>query len=184
MTRLEAGALDVRRSWHSMEEIVGAALNRITSLAGGRAIRVDVPVDLPLIAIDDVLIEQVIFNLVENALKHAPSAGPIEVIARHVPDGIEVAVADRGPGLVPGSEEQVFEKFYRGEPTPLAGGVGLGLPICRGIVEAHGGRIRAENRPGGGAVFTFRLPHGGEPPTVEPELEDAEGIRPTVAGDG
>jgi len=183
MTRLEAGALDVKRSWHSMEEIVGAALHRITPLAGGRAIRVDVPPDLPLIAIDDVLIEQVIFNLVENALKHAPSAGPIEVIARRAADGIDVAVADRGPGLPPGGEEQVFEKFYRGEPTALTGGVGLGLPICRGIVEAHGGRIRAENRPGGGAVFTFRLPQGGESPTVEPELEVVEGIHPTVADD-
>jgi two-component system sensor histidine kinase KdpD len=169
MTRLEAGALDVRRSWHSLEEVVGAALHRLEPLLGTRPVRVNLPASLPLVAVDDVLLEQVVFNLVENAAKHAPSTTPIEVEARVRERELEVSVADRGPGLAPGSEERVFEKFYRGDDSRRSGGVGLGLAICRGIVEAHGGRLRAANRSDGGAVFTFTLPLETPAPTVAPE---------------
>ena len=175
MTRLEAGALEVRRSWHSLEEIVGAALHRIEPLMGERPVTVRIEPHLPLVPVDDVLLEQVVFNLVENALKHAPSPAPIEIEARTVGDQVEVTIADLGPGLPPGAEEQVFEKFYRGDAAHRTGGVGLGLAICRGIVEAHGGRLRAANRAGGGAAFVFTLPVGPEVPQVEPE--------PPVTGD-
>jgi two-component system sensor histidine kinase KdpD len=176
MTRLEAGALEVKRSWHSLEEIVGAALHRIEPLMESRPVRIEIPRDLPLIAVDDVLLEQVVFNLVENALKHAPDEQPIEIRARASGDEVEVSVADRGPGLPPGSEDHVFEKFYRSETSHRTGGVGLGLAICRGIVEAHGGTLRAANRPGGGAVFTFTLPLSREAPSVELEPTDERGV--------
>jgi len=169
MTRLEAGALEVKRSWHSLEEVVGAALHRLEPLLGGRPLRVGLPVQLPLVAVDEVLLEQVVYNLLENAVKHAPSSTPIEIEARVRDHEVELSVADRGPGLVPGSEEQVFEKFYRGDASRRAGGVGLGLAICRGIVEAHGGRLRAANRPDGGAAFSFTLPLDAHAPVVEPE---------------
>jgi two-component system sensor histidine kinase KdpD len=116
-----------------------------------------------------VLLEQVVFNLVENAVRHAPSAQPIEIRARSGVSEIEVSVADRGPGLPPGSEARLFEKFYRGRASDRAGGAGLGLAICRGIVEAHGGQLRAGERAGGGAEFVFSLPLDPDPPRVEPE---------------
>jgi len=149
-------------------QVVGAALQRLEPLLGGRPVRVNLRV-LPLVAVDDVLLEQVVYNLLENAVKHAPSSTPIEIEARAGEHEVEVSIADRGPGLSPGSEEQVFEKFYRGAPSRRAGGVGLGLAICRGIVEAHGGRLRAANRPDGGAVFAFTLPLDARAPGVEPE---------------
>ncbi len=169
MTRLEAGALEVKRSWHSMEELIGAALRRIEPIASGRPLTVDIPGDLPLVPVDDVLIEQVIFNLVENALKHAPSNEPIEIRAREASGSVEITVRDRGPGFPSGTEDQIFEKFYRGEESHRSGGVGLGLAICRGIVEAHGGHIRAFNCPGGGALFVFTLPLGEGAPAVPEE---------------
>ena len=106
------------------------------------------------------LIEQVFINLLENAIKYTPAHSPIDLSAAADGAAIVIAVADRGPGLPPGDEQRIFEKFYRARaPASRNGsGVGLGLTICRGIVEAHGGRIWAENRSGGGAVFRFTLP--------------------------
>jgi len=168
MTRLEAGVMSLQRGWHSLEEVIGAALQRVAPLLEGRPVATHVPPELPLVLLDDVLIEQVVFNLLENATKYAPPSGAIDVSARRAGDALEVEVADRGPGLPAGEEEQVFVKFHRAG-SGRAEGVGLGLAICKGIVEAHGGRIRAANRAGGGAAFTFTLPLEGTPPTVEPE---------------
>jgi two-component system sensor histidine kinase KdpD len=174
MTRLESGAMRARKAWHSLEEVVGAALVRLESRLGDRPVRLSIPDDLPLVPLDDVLFEQVVGNLVENAHKYALPGQPIEISAAIEGDWLRFQVADRGPGLAPGEEQRVFEKFYRGPAGMRQPGVGLGLAICRGIVEAHGGRIEAANRPGGGAVFTVRLPLGGEPPAVEDEpVEDA-----------
>jgi len=181
MTRLEAGALEVKRSWHTLEEVVGAALQRSEPLLGARPVRVRIPADLPLVAVDDVLLEQVVFNLVENALKHAPGTQPIEIDARVQGRALELAIADRGPGLAPGSEDRVFEKFQRGEASHRTGGVGLGLAICRGIVAAHGGTIRAANRPDGGAVFTLTLPLDAASPDIEPEHAVEEAPRTEAA---
>jgi two-component system sensor histidine kinase KdpD len=124
------------------------------------------PEDLPLVPIDDTLIEQVFVNLLDNVLKYTPTGSPIEVAAWASEEGVTVEVADRGPGLGPGEEGHVFEKFYRGHPA-AGRGAGLGLAICRGFVEAHGGRIWAENRPDGGAAFRFTLPLIGTPPVLE-----------------
>jgi two-component system sensor histidine kinase KdpD len=165
MTRLESGGVYVSKEWQLLDEVVGTALGRLELRAATHPIKTQIPPDLPLVPIDEVLIEQVLLNLLDNAIKYAPSASPIELSARALPDEVLVEVADRGPGIPPGDEQRIFEKFYRARPA-VAAGIGLGLTICRGIVEAHGGRIWADNREGGGAVFSFTLPLDGQPPEV------------------
>ena len=164
MTKLEAGA-DVNREWHPLEEIVGAALTRLEPVLTGRAIRTDLPDDLPMLSVDDVLLEQVLINLLENAVKYTPAGSPIEIAATRDGEQVVVEVRDRGPGLPWGEEQRVFEKFFRGQ-IEGARGAGLGLAICRAIVLAHGGTIEALQRDGGGAVMRLRLPIGGTPPRV------------------
>ena len=115
---------------------------------------------------DDVLIEQVLINLIDNALKYTPAESPIEVTAEDGGGTVLIEVADRGPGLPPGEERRIFEKFHRAEAGPTVRGAGLGLAICRGIVHAHGGRIWAENRPGGGVTVRFTLPVKEAPPIL------------------
>ncbi|MGH7429472.1 MAG: ATP-binding protein, partial [Candidatus Methylomirabilaceae bacterium] len=168
MTRLEAGAVQLRKEFHPLEEVVGAALTRLGSRLQGHQIRTEFPADLPLVLLDGVLIEQVMLNLLENAIKYAPPGSTIDLSATASEKEMLFEIADRGPGLPPGDEERIFDKFYRAGPAH-EGGVGLGLTICRGIVDAHGGRIWAENRSGGGAVFRFTLPLEGTQPIVEPE---------------
>ncbi|MBE0624122.1 MAG: sensor histidine kinase KdpD [Burkholderiales bacterium] len=173
MTRFEIGAPKLNRQWQPLEEIVGAVLNRMQPGLQGRKLVVNLPGDLPLVLIDGVLIAQVLSNLLENAGKYTPPGSPIEIEAWAAGDEITVSVVDRGPGIKPGDEERVFEKFHRGAPEGADSGAGLGLTICRAIVDAHGGRIWAENRFVGGAMFCFTLPSGGTPPTVERETDFA-----------
>ncbi|HSB70558.1 MAG TPA: sensor histidine kinase KdpD [Candidatus Methylomirabilis sp.] len=168
MSRLESGAVKARMEWHPLEEIVGAALARIGKSHKDRQVLTRLPDSLPMVSMDDVLIEQVLVNLLDNAAKHSPDNSPIEVAAHRDERAIVVEVGDRGPGLDPEDMERVFEKFYRGK-HPQGRGVGLGLAICRGFVEAHGGRIWATNRPEGGAVFRFTLPLTGTPPEMRGE---------------
>ncbi len=178
MTRLESGALAVRWEWHSLEEVVGSALGRLESRLQGREVVVRLAPGLPLVQLDDVLIEQVLFNLVENALKYTPPGSPIGIGATLVDGALRIEVADRGPGLPPGQEESVFEKFYRGRREGDPSGVGLGLSICRGIIEAHGGAISAANRDGGGAVFRVTLPQPESPPAVALDEDPGAGGDP------
>jgi two-component system sensor histidine kinase KdpD len=166
MTRLESG-VEVRKEWHALEEVVGAALSRLDLTLRERPVHTDVSKDLPLVPMDDVLVEQVLINLLENAAKYTPPGTGIDVRAWAEDGRAMVEVADHGPGLAAGDEDRIFEKFYRAAP-PESRGAGLGLAICRAIVEAHGGRIWAQNRPDGGAAFRFFLPIDGTPPTVEP----------------
>ncbi len=173
MTRLEAGALRVKKEWQPLEEVVGSALNRMDDALAGRQLAIDLARDLPLVPLDAVLIEQVLVNLLENAVKYTPPGSAIEISAAIRPGGVEVVVADRGPGIPSGEEQRIFEKFHRAQGAP-GGGVGLGLAICRGIVMAHGGQLFAGNREGGGAEFRFQLPVEGRPPlldTAEPAIE-------------
>jgi two-component system sensor histidine kinase KdpD len=165
MTRLESGALRVSKEWHPLEEIVGAALGRLAKPLLARPVTTHLPQDLPFVPMDDVLIEQVLINLLDNAVKHTPNGSPIEISAWAGDGLMTVEVADRGPGLGPGEEQRVFDKFFRGR-TGSSRGIGLGLAICRGIVEAHGGRIWAENRPEGGVAFRFTIPLSGPPPDL------------------
>jgi len=167
MTRLESGTLQLRKEWHPLEEVIGAALNRLGKRLSGRRVHTSVPPDLPLVAIDDVLIEQVLVNLLDNTLKYTPAASPIRIIATATDRAVTVEVADRGPGLPSGEVEKVFEKFYRGQPAG-GRGAGLGLAICQGVVRAHGGRIWAQNLPEGGVAFLFTLPLTDQPPASVP----------------
>lgn len=180
MTRLESGTLQVQKQWHSIEEVVGASLARLEPELAGRDIHLSLPTDLPLVPMDAVLFEQVVRNLAENAHKYSPAGRPIEIGAT-VGDGeLRLEVADRGDGLEPGEEKRIFEKFYRGTRATARPGAGLGLAICRGIVEAHGGTIRAVRRQGGGTVFEVALPIQGTPPEIEPE-DSPDEIVPTKA---
>jgi two-component system sensor histidine kinase KdpD len=164
MTALEAGALRVRKEWHPLEEIVGVSLQRLEELIGTRRVEVQIAPEASLVWADGTLLQQLFVNLVENAARHTANDTPISLTARRVLGGLEVHVDDSGPGVPVGEEEAVFQKFHRA--TAQAGGMGLGLTICRGIVAAHGGRIWCENRAEGGASFRFVLPIEQEPPAI------------------
>jgi two-component system sensor histidine kinase KdpD len=164
MTRLESGTIVLTREWHAVEEVVGAAVRRCARTLEPRRLDLRVPADLPLVEMDDVLIEQVLVNLLDNAAKHGRPAAPVTVAVTADPDRLTVEVADSGPGIPAGDEERVFDKFFRSGAAPR--GAGLGLTIARGIIEAHGGRIWAHNRPEGGAAFFFWLPRTRTPPPV------------------
>ncbi len=167
MTRLQAGALVVKKEWVPLEEILGSALNRLEKELGRRPIHLDLQPQLPLWSVDPVLLEQVFVNLLDNAVKYTPPGSAVSISARVEGDRVMAEVRDEGPGLPPGSEQEVFEKFVRAGPREVRG-AGLGLAICRGIVEAHGGLLVARNGPQGGAVFSLSLPLG-EPPPVPAE---------------
>jgi two-component system, OmpR family, sensor histidine kinase KdpD len=164
MTRVAAGALRPKKEWHPLDEIVGVALNRLEARLTGRDVAVTLPTDLPPLPIDAVLIEQVLINLLENALKYTPPGSPISISASGDGSGVQVEVADRGPGVLERERSLIFDKFYRSKPDVSDGGAGLGLAICRGIVEAHGGKIWVEARQPAGASFRFWLPIDGVPP--------------------
>jgi two-component system sensor histidine kinase KdpD len=174
MIRVESGSLQVQKEWQPLEESVGVALIRLEERLKGHPATVSLPADLPLVPLDGVLIEQVFVNLLENAAKYTPEGTPVEISARPAEGLVLVDVADRGPGLPLGEETRIFDKFHRAPRDSAAGGIGLGLTICRGIITAHGGRIWAENRPGGGAVFRFTLPLAGAPPPAVPAAEFTE----------
>jgi len=171
MARLEAGSVKLNRQWCPIEEIVGGVLTRSPARLAAHPVTTRLPPGLPLVQVDAVMIEQVLENLLENAVKYAPAGTPIEVGAEVGPSEVSFWVADRGPGLPAGKEDQLFEKFYRGTAEGAQSGVGLGLTICRAIVQAHGGTIRAENGPDGGAVFRFTIPMTEEPPQIDSEEE-------------
>lgn len=181
MTRLESGAITVHKNWQPLEEVVGAAISRVEGQLGERLVQTQLPADLPLVPLDEVLIQEVLVNLLENAIKYTPAQSGIEIEAYAEAHQVRVVVADHGPGIPPGEELKLFEKFYRGAASSrTAVGVGLGLAICKGIVEAHHGRIWAENGPNGGARFQFTLPLEGQAPKIEREAEENAGGIPHV----
>jgi two-component system, OmpR family, sensor histidine kinase KdpD len=176
MIRVETGALAVQKSWQPLEEPLGVALLRMEERLREHPVTTQLPEDLPLVPVDELLIEQVFINLMENAARYTPAGTPIEISARAEGRTLLVEVADRGPGVPIGEEEAVFGRFYRatGESADAGAGSGLGLTICRGIIAAHGGRIWMERRTDGGAVVRFTLPLAG--PLVNAVPVDAEGI--------
>jgi two-component system, OmpR family, sensor histidine kinase KdpD len=164
MARLEAGAVQLNRQWQPLDDVLVASLAACETVLAGRPVDMRLPDALPLLHIDAVLMERVLVNLFENIAKYTPPETPVSVRVRSLSNQVELVVEDRGPGLPVGREEAIFQKFERGRKESATPGVGLGLAICRAIVEAHGGRIHAENVPEGGARFIVLLPRG-EPPT-------------------
>lgn len=160
MTRLESGAVELRLDLVDVTEIVGSALERAVNVLVGHHIEIDIAADLPMLKLDPLLFEQVLFNLLDNAAKYAPPGSRIDVHARRDGDAVTIEVLDEGAGIPPGDLERVFEKFYRVRAQDRQrAGTGLGLAICRGFVEAQGGRIDAQNRRGrSGAMLTIRMP--------------------------
>jgi two-component system sensor histidine kinase KdpD len=156
ITRLESG-VELRRDGYPLEEIVGSVLQRMERQLRNRVVETRLPEELPLLYVDDVLLGQLLINLLENANKYTPEGTAIEIAAKVEGDAVVLDVLDRGPGFAEGDERRIFEKFYRRDIKGVRG-VGLGLPICRAIVEAHRGSIEAFNRKGGGAVFRIHLP--------------------------
>lgn len=169
LTRLESGAISVHKEWQPLEEILGAVLNRLAPRLQERPLALNIPADLPLLPFDTLLMEQVLSNLMENAIRHTPAGTSIDVTATQQKQGVLIEIADRGPGIPENEKESIFSKFSRSAQTRM--GTGIGLAICRAIIEAHGGHIWAENRPGGGAIFKFVIPIEGTPPILDPENE-------------
>ena len=160
MTRIESGFLQLEREMQVVEDVIGAALTHMQSRwSSRRRIKVDVPSGLALVPLDAVLFQQVLVNLLENADVYSPVDAPIEVSATSTTTHVVIEVADRGPGLAPGEESRIFEKFYRGHAArKRSQGSGLGLTICRAIVASHQGTIAARNRSGGGLTVRVELP--------------------------
>jgi two-component system sensor histidine kinase KdpD len=167
MTRLESGAIIVKKEWQSIEEIVGVVLNRFSQKLKEHPISINLSAELPLVPFDALLIEQVLMNLLDNAIKYTPKETPLDLSAMLKGNSLLVELSDRGPGILHGEEKRMFDKFVRG--STARGGIGLGLTICQAIITAHGGEIWAENRPGGGTVFRFTLPITGKPKLLEME---------------
>ncbi|HET7038706.1 MAG TPA: ATP-binding protein, partial [Gemmatimonadales bacterium] len=150
------------------------ALLRLDERLRTHPVRTDVPPDLPLVAMDGLLVEQALVNLLENAAKYSPDGAPVDVAAGIEAGEIAITVSDRGTGVPPDEEERIFEKFYRAKGQERVGGAGLGLTIVRAIAQAHGGRAWCDRRPGGGSVFRLALPLGGAPPALPVEDDDAD----------
>jgi two-component system sensor histidine kinase KdpD len=168
MTRLGSGALRPNSDWADLRDIIGAAVERAEKLLENRQVRLDVAPDLPLLYVDSVLLEQVFFNLLDNACKYSPPGSTVTVWARSKDKQVLIEICDQGAGIPEADRARVFDMFYRVQAADKqAAGTGLGLAICRGIIEAQGGTITAE--PGlnaGGTCIVITLPRG-EPPAFE-----------------
>jgi two-component system sensor histidine kinase KdpD len=161
LSRIEAGALRPEKQLHDVAALIDDVVDRVREVTRGHQIVVAVDEDLPPVPLDEVQIDQVLSNLVENAAKYAAPGTDIEVAARQEGDELRIEVSDHGPGLPPNELESIFAPFHRVADRRGASGLGLGLAVARGLVEAHGGHIYAANRPDGGARFVFTLPLGG-----------------------
>jgi two-component system, OmpR family, sensor histidine kinase KdpD len=157
LMRFEAGHVALRRDWQSIDDLIGSALSRLEPRLADHSVEIDVP-DLPDVYVDAPLITQVLANLLENAAKHTPAGTRVTISAGLEGDKLWIAIEDNGPGLPEGDPERLFAKFQRGRDEGNTGGAGLGLAICRAIVIAHGGKIGAAPRTGGGARFVITLP--------------------------
>jgi two-component system sensor histidine kinase KdpD len=158
LMRFEAGEVKLRREWQTVDDLVGTVLERMSRALSGYVVDVNVPTELPAVNVDGPLIAQVIANLLDNATKHTKPGANIQIGATAEGHLVRVTVDDNGPGLPVGDTERLFAKFQRGRDEGSTGGAGLGLAICRAIVNAHGGQISARQRPQGGAHFEFTLP--------------------------
>lgn len=160
MSRIEGGALRPQLDWYDLGELVREVVARLHGALAGREVRLEIADDLPPISLDYLMIDQVVTNLLENAVKYTPAGSPVDVRVARAGDRIRVAVADRGPGIPVSQRQAVFDKFYRLERRGQIQGSGLGLAVSKGLVEGHGGQIWIEETPGGGSTFVFALPLG------------------------
>lgn len=172
MARLQSGAVNLKMDWQSVEEVVGSAIRQAQHALAGKVVKAVLPPDLPLVEFDAVLMERVLVNLLENAAKYSGSSSgePIEIAAHTTEHTLVLSVRDHGRGLPDaalGQESRLFDKFTRGASESITPGVGLGLAICKAVVDAHRGQISAANAVGGGAEFTLTLPRRAPPETLE-----------------
>jgi len=158
MTRMEAGALRIIRKPCELRDVLGASLEQLKEKIGSRNIKIDIPRDFPEVSMDFSFVMKVFFNLIDNALKYSPVDTPIDIKATAFKDKVRIEVKDQGIGIPQGDLKRIFEKFYRVERPQKISGTGLGLSICKGIIEAHGGQISAQNNPDKGATFTITIP--------------------------
>lgn len=158
MTRLEAGAVRIHREPRDLQDVVGAALQQLGERLNDRPVRVTLPAALPLVPLDFVLLVHVLVNVVDNALKYSPPGSAVEISVRFTELEAQIDVADEGMGIPEEDLPRIFQKFYRVQRPSHVAGTGLGLSISKGLVEVHGGRIWAQNRPGGGIIVTVALP--------------------------
>jgi two-component system sensor histidine kinase KdpD len=170
LTRLAAGRPALQREWHVVEDVIGSALHRASAALAAREVVLQVPGDLPLVAVDGVLLELALINLLDNAAKHTPGDTPITLTAEVVAAHLRLTVSDRGPGVPDDLKRRVFEPFFRA-PAQGARGTGLGLTICKTIAELHDGNLEVLDREGGGASFRLELPMHDDPPRLAPELD-------------
>ncbi len=175
MARIQSGHVQLNLQWQAIEEVVGSALRASHLQLTRHQVKTALERDLPLVRFDAVLIERVLCNLMENASKYTAPGSCITIGAAVQGDHLTVTVSDNGPGLPAGREEALFEKFTRGERESPIPGVGLGLAICRAIVQAHGGTIRASQSADGGAAFAFTLPLGTPPDLSFIDENESEG---------
>lgn len=194
MARIQSGEIRLRLEWHSLEEIIGSAVRSVHSGLGDRPLKVHIDPKAPWVECDAVLIERVLANLLENAIKYTPNKSPLEIVVHTLEDEVQVSVCDQGPGVPRGQEDSIFEKFTRGQTESATPGVGLGLAICRAIIEAHRGRIGvtptqrrsldsdlANEAASVGATFTFSLPLG-TPPEIphSADMDVSNGLQRSV----
>jgi two-component system sensor histidine kinase KdpD len=158
MTRIEAGAIRLKKEPCDIQDAIGAALEQLGERLARRQVNVNLPSDLSLAALDIALFEQALVNLLDNAVKYSPADTLIEINVLQIQNTIQIEICDRGIGIPAEDLERVFDKFYRVQRPESVSGTGLGLAICKGIIEAHGGTVRAEIRPGGGTIVTLSIP--------------------------
>ena len=171
MARIQSGGFNLKKEWLTLEEVIGSALRMLEPGLNGQQIALSLPDPLMLIHVDGPLFERVLINLLENAVKYAGPQAQIGINASEQNHQLRLDIWDDGPGIAPGQETRIFDKFSRGNKESAIPGVGLGLAICRAIVDIHGGTLSASNRPEGGACFRVTLPLES-PPELEEFHED------------
>lgn len=164
MARLESGLVKPNKDWYDLHDIVGVAVSRLDESLGSRPVKIDIDNNIPLVKVDFVLIEQVLVNLLDNAIKYSDPGTEIIIEVKKYENEIKVAVSDLSPEIPEDDIEKIFDKFYRLHSPRLVSGTGLGLAICKGFVEAHGGKIWAANKKGGGVIISFTLPQEDQLP--------------------
>ena len=174
MTKIESGTTNIKMTWQNVEEIIGSALARLERQLGERKVQIAIDNDLPLLAMDEVLMQNVFLNLLENCIKYTPANTPIEIEAKRHGDTIVIQILDRGKGLKAGEENSIFTKFYRSPSDSKQHGFGLGLAICKAIVNLHGAIISAKQREGGGSAFSIEFPIDPNSPIAASGELDAE----------